>query len=345
MGNGNDRQTGTETHATHNRMTGARHRLTGYRPERNVPGGGGIEELRPGRQLQMQFHIIGFDINSAVLTPNMKQQLDKVIQHLKLVDDVDYRVVVTGTASESRIQRIDPVALGQARAEAIGVYLLQNGIPGKAILKFSHGSVDAPAATASPEVKAEWRGAFIDIQFSGRSWRPPPKPIIPPRLPDPNKDPSNVKILIPPTKYKDIPKKVKEIAEFIRKLNQSASDRTFHNHFEKGWAHGLALLTEGDPEARSLESFKHLPQVDLAKLTTMRLQARTHREETSWRLDEVEAAGKRFAYEQISALGPDDYYKYAAAVRRCYPKLHAREIYYRQQAMRDEWHLTIPTKC
>lgn len=84
---------------------------------------GGIEELRPAEQ----FHVIGFDINAAVLTPTMKKDLDRIVEYLKLRDDVNYHVVVTGTASESRIRLVDPVALGQARADVIRDYLAQKG--------------------------------------------------------------------------------------------------------------------------------------------------------------------------------------------------------------------------
>ena len=44
MSNGNDRQTGVETHATDDPMTSTHHRLTGYPREQNVFGG--IEEVR-----------------------------------------------------------------------------------------------------------------------------------------------------------------------------------------------------------------------------------------------------------------------------------------------------------
>src|SRR6266853_3547873 len=131
MGNGNDGQTGTETRATVGRMTSARDRGAGYRREQNVLGG--IEELRPAEQ----FQVIGFDINAAVLSPIMKKDLDKIVEYLKLRDDVDYHIFVTGTASESRIQLVDPVALGKARAEASGDYLVRNGIPARAVFTFS----------------------------------------------------------------------------------------------------------------------------------------------------------------------------------------------------------------
>ena len=49
-----------------------------------------------------------------------------------------------------------------------------------------------------------------------------------PRIADPNKDLSNIKILKPPATYKDIPKKLEEIADYFRKLNESASAQVFH---------------------------------------------------------------------------------------------------------------------
>ena len=338
MGDGNNQPGATKPRATDDRMTTLHDRGAAYRREENVLGG--IEELRRGAELNTkQFHVIGFDINAAALTPGMKQDLDKIVEYIKLRDDVDYRIVVTGTASESRVQRVDPFGVGTARAEAIRDYFIRNGVPAGAILTFSHGSIGAPPATATPEVKAEWRGAFIDVRFSGSSKRPPPKPRTPSRAPDPNKDPSNVKILKPPLKYSEIPKKAKEIAEYFKKLNQSGSDRLLHDAFGKGWAHGLAVLTEAEPAARSLESFTRLPQVDLPTLQRARLQANANPVAAARELDTVRRTGMRLAFDQIRALGPEQYEQYAAGIRQRLPELHARETYYLQLALQDKWDL------
>ena len=334
MGNGGNGSLGSQARGTTDRGAGAAARGTGYRPEENLPGG--IDEPRAGEQ----FHVIGFDIADTRLTPIMKKDLDRIAVYLRQRDDVDYQVVVTGTASESKIQRLDPYALGLARAEAVRNYLLNPGrIPAERIFTFSHGSTSAPPASSSPEVKAEWRGAFIDIRFSGSSRRPAPKPKVPVPTPDPNKDLTNIKILKPPLTYKEIPKKVKEIAKFIQSLNQSASSRVFHDAFGHGWAHGLALLTEADPAARSLDTFARLPQADVASLTTMRLQANADPKGSAIILDRVRAAGMRLAFDQIRALGPEAYEAYAAGQRARLPDLNARERLYFDRALHDQWEI------
>jgi hypothetical protein len=332
MGKGQGGDVDTTPRATGDRMTTAGDRGPGYRREENVLGG--VAELQPAEQ----FHVIGFDIGSAVLTPTMQADLSRIATYLRTRDDAYYAIVISGTSSESRIQRLDPNALALARAEAVRVFLVDKGIHAP-MLTFSHGVIGAPPATSRPEVKAEWRAVIIDVKYSGITRRPPPKLNVPQPVSTPERGPAGMKILVPPTKYKDIPKKVKEVAEYFRKLNQSASDRVFHDAFGRGWAQGLARLTDADPAVRSPETFVRLPSVDLGQLTKTRLQAISDPVSASRRLDAVRQAGMRYAYDQVRALGPDAYFDYAAAMRARFADLAAREQFYFSRSQEDRWEL------
>jgi outer membrane protein OmpA-like peptidoglycan-associated protein len=305
---------------------------TTYRREENVLGG--IEELRPERN--DRFHVLGFDIASAELTGSMKRDLELIIQHLKLVDDVNYRVVVTGTASESRIQRLDPEALAQRRADAIADHLIRGGISRDRVLAFSHGTHNAPSATSTPEVKANWRGAYIDIKYSGSSRRPAPKSVVPPLISNRGKDADNVKVLLPPTKLKDVPKKLKDVGEFISRLNESASSQVYFNYFVAGWSTQLAALIDENPALRQTQG---IPRDPIDVTTLKRLVAHEGAKKTSEQLDAVKAAGRRLALDQIRALGPYEYERYARGLRARLPSIDERRRYYEQRARRGQWDL------
>lgn len=327
-------------------------RGTGYRREGSLPKTSGIYELpvaEPPYRV-IGFHVVGFAIGKADLTDAMTTALDSIILYIKKRGDVNYHVIVTGTASESKIQLLDPVRLGRERAEAVAKYLIEHDIPGAAVFTFSHGSIGAPAATSAPELKAPWRGAFIDIRFSGISLRKAPQQYIPPLVADPAKDTSNIKLLLPPTKSpftikgaKEFKKKLEDLGHFFVQLNQSASGLVLRNAFNQGWAKAMAHLTDADPKNRSLEQFQQLlklPRYTVKDLEQFgRLHAKANPVVASQLVDFYRSAGTRLAFDQIQALGPEEYEKYASRVVARFPELNMRFNAYLELAARGQFHL------
>src|SRR5262249_606812 len=127
-----------------------------YSPERNVEVGH-VEEVSPGEK----YRVAGVDIGRADLNkPGIKEGMQPVIDILKAEGG---QVFITGLESNSRVPG-NQFNTGWARADALKQYLIDQGIKESSIKTNSLGPVFAPPGDSSPQEKANWRAATIEIK-------------------------------------------------------------------------------------------------------------------------------------------------------------------------------------